>query len=110
MTRVNCVAPLVSDGGSSELPLPPSHRVPVRKVPGVTPTAATLTSASGQGSNAAHAPVAMQCLAERARGEFHLGQSQPWSFGDEPADPPRRRPLVPIRVIAVEQDRLERIR
>jgi len=53
-----------------------------------------------------HAAVAVQCLAERARGEFNLGQSEPWSFCDEPADPPCRRPLVPLRVVAVEQDKL----
>ena len=50
-----------------------------------------------------HAPVAVQCLAERSYGEFNLGQSEPWSFGDKPANPPRRRPLVPLRVIAVQE-------
>jgi hypothetical protein len=51
----------------------------------------------------------MQRIAEGSGGELNLGQADAWSFGDESADPPRRRPLVTFRIVAVKQDKIERV-
>jgi hypothetical protein len=64
---------------------------------------------SEQPSQRINAALRMHGLPERSRGKFDFGQSEPWSFGDESADPPRRRPLIPLRIVAVEQAQLQRV-
>jgi hypothetical protein len=45
----------------------------------------------------------MQRLAEACRGELDLGQVDLRALCDQASDPPSRRPLVPLRVIAVQE-------
>jgi hypothetical protein len=54
-------------------------------------------------------PRSLCRLAERRRCEFDLGQSEPRSLGGQSADPPRRRALVPLRVVAIKQAQLQRV-